>query len=550
MDESFGYTINNKKFITLPYADDFCLITTNKRTHQRLMDKINNNITTMGMKLKPSKCRTFSISSGTPSITDFFIAQDRIPSISEEEQKFLGKLLFFRGKAEDTFNHIKETFEKQLDNIDNLAVRSEYKLWIYKNYFLPANRFLLTVHDITETHLKKLDTLTDKRVKKWAGLPPCATNALLHLPSGLDLKCILQLYTEAHIISHTRTRLQADSDVNHVLNSRVERESQYTRKKCITPIAEEEYLKALSRNTVQQEIPDFDYENGERDQHKFFNDIREEVKSSLYCTNKEKWTEHVKGLVQQGKFLELASAEHEDAIWKSYIFDMKLGTMKFLLNAAIDTLPTGANLFKWNKKTNDRCVLCKCKETTSHILNCCRVSLEMGKFLWRHNNVINYLVSSVDTAKFKIFADLPGHTVDGGTIPADICITAHKPDIVIIDQKSNSIYIIELTVPIGHNIEVRHKEKSDKYAHFLTDIQNMNTFVICFEIGSRGYISTRNNNSLNTLHNFVKPGIKLKIFKQNISSLSVYSSYHIFNCRKDPVWSSPNYLLPPFNDNK
>ena len=55
-------------------------------------------------------------------------------------------------------------------------------------------------------------------------------------------------------------------------------------------------------------------------------------------------------------------------------------------------------------------------------------------------------------------------------------------------------------------------------------------------------------NSLKTLHNFLKPSIKLKKFKENMSALSVYSSYHIFICRKDPVWSSPKYLLPPFND--
>ena len=311
-----------------------------------------------------------------------------------------------------------------------------------------------------------------------------------------------------------------------------------------------EYLNqsGLSRNTVQQEIPNFEYENGDRDKRKFINEVREEVKTSLYCSNKEKWTDHVKNLVQQGKFLELAQAEHEDAIWKSYIFDLKHGTMKFLLNAAIDTLPTNANLFKWNKRTNDKCVLCKCRETTSHILNGCKVSLEMGKYLWRHNTIINYLVQSVDTSKFKVFSDLPDHTVDGGSIPADICITAQKPDLVIIDEKSNMIHIFELTVPIEHCIEDRHKQKSNKYAHFLTDIQHMNTFVTCFEIGSRGYVSTRNQNSLNTLHKFMKPGLKLKKFKQNISALSGYSSYHIFLCRKDPVWTSPNYILPTFKD--
>ena len=33
-------------------------------------------------------------------------------------------------------------------------MRNEYKLWIYSNYFLPSKRFLLTVHNLTDTHLK------------------------------------------------------------------------------------------------------------------------------------------------------------------------------------------------------------------------------------------------------------------------------------------------------------------------------------------------------------------------------------------------------------
>ena len=171
----------------------------------------------------------------------------------------------------------------------------------------------------------------------------------------------------------------------------------------------------------------------------------------------------------------------------------------------------------------------------------------MGKYLWRHNNTINYIFQSVDTDKFKVYADLPGHTINGGTIPADLCITAEKPDIVIMDQKTNTLYVIELTVPFESNIEARHTEKSNKYAHFSLDIAAMNTNVVCFEIGSRGYISTRNSNTLKTLHSFMKPGLKLKTFKDNISALSVYSSYHIFLCRKEPAWSAPNYLSPPIS---
>ena len=68
-----------------------------------------------------------------------------------------------------------------------------------------------------------------------------------------------------------------------------------------------------------------------------------------------------RGVVQQGKFLERVSAEHEDAIWKSYIFYMNLGTIKYLLNEAVDTLPK----FKWNKKTNDKLGLSCAKDKFS-----------------------------------------------------------------------------------------------------------------------------------------------------------------------------------------
>ena len=128
----------------------------------------------------------------------------------------------------------------------------------------------------------------------------------------------------------------------------------------------------------------------------------------------------------------------------------------------------------------------------------------------------------------------------------DICVTPEKPDLVIIDQKTKSLHIFELTSPFETNVETRHTEKSDKYAHFVNDCAPMKTSVTCFEVGSRGFVSTRNHNSLAALHKYVKPGLKLTKFKQNISALAVYTSYHIFIGRKEPVWSAPNYLLPPF----
>ena len=103
----------------------------------------------------------------------------------------------------------------------------------------------------------------------------------------------------------------------------------------------------------------------------------------------------------------------------------------------------------------------------------------------------------------------------------EACVTSEKPDIVIIDQKRKTLDIFELTVPFERNIEVRHREKSDKYAHFVQDITNYITTVTAFEIGSRGYISPSNKRRLHFLHKFPKAGITLPKLQQNISSLSI-----------------------------
>ena len=67
------------------------------------------------------------------------------------------------------------------------------------------------------------------------------------------------------------------------------------------------------------------------------------VKTALIVERREKWENHVKGLAVQGQYLALAAAQKQDVVWKSFMFNMKQGTLKFLLNAAIDTpqqLPT------------------------------------------------------------------------------------------------------------------------------------------------------------------------------------------------------------------
>ena len=507
-----GYKLGDVSHVSLPYADDFCLISTNLLTHQKLIDKIHSQVTSMGMKLKPSKCRSFSLTAGKPSAVPFHIGDSDVPSIRDEEQKFLGKLLFFHGKPEETFNLVKDIFVEGIANIDKAMVRDEYKLWIYSKYFLPSKRFLLTVHTLTKTQLQALDTLTDKAIKRWVGLPRSATNVFIHMTQALDIKSISQLYTEMHTVSHVRTRLQGDSIVNAAIDCTLEREGLWTTKQSTIVHCEATFATAKDTvNTAECEIPTVIKECD------FNKSVKNTVKKHMASEHDNKCLEKVKSLAVQGKILELAAAESTDFTWKSFLYDLKKGTLKFLANAHIDTLPTAANLKRWKKSSSDKCKLCKGRQTTAHCLNICKVAMDTGRWTWRHNNIVNYVVNSLDITKYTVFSDIEGHEAPGGgTVPPEIIVTNLKPDITIWDKVNNRFNIFELTVPLDVNISQRNIDKTNKYAHFSTDITHIHTTVTAFEISSTGNVSADNKKSLTSLHKFCKPGIQLSTFIKNI----------------------------------
>ena len=126
----FAYKIQENSHITLPYADDFCIITTDKRTQQRIMTQVAEKINSMGMKIKPSKCRSFSLSSVRPSVVPFDFEGYNVPSIADEEQKFLGRVLFYSGKAQDCFTLLNDVSKTKLDNLDKTLIGTKFKLEI------------------------------------------------------------------------------------------------------------------------------------------------------------------------------------------------------------------------------------------------------------------------------------------------------------------------------------------------------------------------------------------------------------------------------------
>ena len=137
----------------------------------------------------------------------------------------------------------------------------------------------------------------------------------------------------------------------------------------------------------------------------FVDAVKKDTKLAVNSQDNLEMFNHVKQLVKQGKYLELAHLEQTDATWKGYIYNLPKGTMKFVLNSTIDTLPTKVNLKMWGKVSNDKC-RCGRKETLNHILNCCHMSLKEGRFTFRHDNILQYISKCIDTTKYEAFIDM------------------------------------------------------------------------------------------------------------------------------------------------
>ena len=88
----------------------------------------------------------------------------------------------------------------------------------------------------------------------------------------------------------------------------------------------------------------------------------------------------------KGDYLVLIMEEGNCVTWKSCMWDVPKGVLKFAINAGVNTLPSHDNLKQWGKRISDRCPFCGKTGTLAHILSNCSTALTQGRYTWRHNS--------------------------------------------------------------------------------------------------------------------------------------------------------------------
>jgi hypothetical protein len=110
---------------------------------------------------------------------------------------------------------------------------------------LPANRFILSIHDLTKTDLKKLDDLTHRYLKSWLGMPQSGSFLPVHSGLGMDVKSVSHLYKESRSLEIVRALVQGDNIVQTTVRAKVQHEQGWTRVSAISVRAAETVLSSM-----------------------------------------------------------------------------------------------------------------------------------------------------------------------------------------------------------------------------------------------------------------------------------------------------------------
>jgi hypothetical protein len=534
---------------TTPFAYDFNVISKNITKHQILVTDVEQKLISMGLVVKTRKCRSLSIQEGKYTNINFQLrnkaSEDpiKILSILDNPMKFLGSEVTGDITPHAMFVFLSSKLSTKLDNIDKSTLRGEYKLNIYRRFALPSIRFYFSVHHIHKTHMNELDGLVRKYIKKWLGIQTngVSDTSIFH-PYMLGVKMPSQLYIEAHAGTYSTIRLKGDTLVNHALDSRLERESEWTRKFSTIKTVHDIFQENITSGQIT-------YPENVSAPIVAISKAKKATNASIQAQTLSLWNGRVKKLTFQGDFINLLIEEQSNITWQSISNRIPKGVLSFALKASVNGLNTPDNLKRWGKSPLDKCKLCGNFGNLEHTLNWCSVALNQGRTKWRHDSVLNYMYCELMKGKdseVTIYTDLPDHQINGGTIPADILTTSQRPDIVLIDRKYKKIAIFELTISFEKNIDSANLRKFLKYQELTEDLRNRGweTENVPFEVGSRGLVTKRNKKSISDILKKWQIKTKKSQIFNDISKISLLCSFALFQAHCQPAWQSPPLLHP------
>jgi len=625
-----GYTFKKVPVTIMhkAYADDLQLTTTTPQGHQRVLNKTQTWLDWAQMRAKPKKCvslafrqfkRGVTSQAGYKPVSDtIYSAYDPlllingeplnfIDGINSKDEfqaghfKFLGRWMSADLDDAATKRKFKADFFKWMSIVDKDLVNGLMKLWIYQHYIIGKSSWPLLVHDFNRDFASKtIQQPTGVYLRRWAGLFKSADIGTLYRPRellGLNLTSITVHFETVRVIRCHLLKHSADQDIVAVYKNRVDRFKNHKKVWRDTQFFEKVVSMVDHESKFQAAAPHDKRGLG----HNLFvahldNDAehRKRCGAAVRRLDTEGHMAHVADLAMQSVWTQWVDKSSPfDLSWRNLIWGPGPRIISFVLNAAINSLPTPSMLHLMNLSPVEKCGLCgapKC--TLFHILVKCDKALIDKRFTWRHDSVLATLLQILVPSLIRHNASKPApdrpapiafvragstsvapvkHTrpyrkslltaandwqllIDFDKcrmlFPATIVATSERPDVVLWSASTKSVILGELTCPAEENFDDANARKTSRYADLSAQIRaaGWTVHLRTFEAGARGFVRHRFPRFLCEL------GLSSKEARQackDISLVTARCSYGIYLMRKSPLWNAsrelvvPNHFLQP-----
>ena len=400
----------------LLYADDACVISNTPAGCQHLLDMVQRWLDWAQLKAKVSKCRSMVIqaSSGRRGCPNLTISGDKIPPAEDDAFRFLGMPVRVYSSNSTARSSLLESLQQMLSVIDESPLSRLQKLRLFKHGVCPRLSWPLLVEVFPISWLERvLQPLATRALKRWAGLTRSSNTAILFLPvkkGGLGLPSLVTQHKKLQAVKMVQLFRSHDRGVRKVADLRLAEEKGRQRLK-FRPAT-------LVASILSQDRPQSNRA------------LSGAAKTLLAEEEDDMRLETLIQLPSQGEMARCWEGTSQE-LWMRAIQALPPEPLKFTLNASLDTLPTNANLHKWGKKSSDTCPLCKsARQTLLHVLNNCRVAMELRRYSLRHDAVLHVIGDFIKAhlpSQFTISIDSPSEAYN---FPHHITPTCLRPDIV------------------------------------------------------------------------------------------------------------------------
>ena len=521
-DHSLGYRFSNspREMSILQYADDTCLVANGPASCQQMLHKVERWLDWTGMEAKVPKCFSLAIaaSSGKRYDPKLKMCGESIPVIANKSIKFLGCPIMVPHTNSHHKKYLEEKLEQLLQRVEQVPVTGKQKLLLYKAGICPRLNWDLGIMDLPISWVNTtLEARATHFLKKWSGFAKSADPSRLYLPKsegGLQLPPLTLLYKKLKASQASLMLTSRDRVVQHVASKKIQ--------------SEENQLRVAFKPMVTvRDVMATDPGMNRRG-------LTQRSKALLATEDADKRLEHAQSLPRQGELLR-DTPDLAAEIWSSAVQSLSSVALKFILNATTDTLPHNSNLSLWGRSAVSRnCKLCGQHQTLVHVLNHCPVALRLRRYNHRHDAVLRVMADLMKahiSPSQNLMIDIPETSYH---FPLHIINTDSRPDILLWQDDTREITLLELTVCFETNFEEAKRRKTSRYADLLDEAENngYKASLITIEVGSRGVLNVAGLEKLKSLLNVEKK--EWTTFMMNLVVTVIKESHKIWVARN---WS-------------